>query len=230
MEGQPLALPGIPNCIKMNEKIRVLMFEDNKKYRESLALAYDHSDSIYFAGAYPDATEASKLIRKHEPDVVLMDIQMPGITGIEALQKVKVDEPETKILMLTAFDDNHKIFSAICFGASGYALKSANYDELEKAIIDVYMGGGYFTPSIAGKVISFFKNELISEQVEYIELTKTEMNVLKCMAEGMSYKMIEAELNKSYAAVHFHIKNIYKKLHVNSMTEAVIKAIKNNLI
>ena len=212
------------------QRIRVLLFEDNKKYQESLEFFFEDSETVFLTAIYGEATEARKMIQKHQPDVVLMDIEMPGISGIEALQQVKAKDPEAKILIQTAFEDNHKIFAAICAGASGYVLKSAGIDALEKAILDVNIGGGYFSPSIAAKVIQFFGNGLVSQQIEYIELTKTEQQVLECMAEGFSYKMIEDKLNKSYSSIHFHIKNIYKKLHVNSMTEAVIKAIKNRLI
>jgi len=216
--------PSMPN------RIRAILFEDNPKYQESLEFFFEDSETVFLTAIYGEATEATKMIKKHQPDVILMDIEMPGISGIEALQKVKAKDPDAKILIQTAFEDNHKIFAAICAGASGYILKSAGLDALEKAILDVNMGGGYFSPSIAGKVIQFFSTGVVTQQVEYVELTKTEHQVLDCMAEGLSYKMIEDRLGKSYSSVHFHIKNIYKKLHVNSMTEAVIKGIKNRLI
>jgi DNA-binding NarL/FixJ family response regulator len=214
----------------MKDAIRVILFEDNPKFSESLELYFDGSNTIYLTAWYPNATDALGLIRKHQPDVVLMDIEMPGISGIEAMQQIKKEEAETKILIQTAFQDDHKIFAAMCAGASGYILKSAGLEATENAIYDVHAGGGYFSPAIASKVITFFQNNVVTSQVQYVELTPTEKKVLQCMADGLSYKMIEDRLNKNYHAIHFHIKNIYKKLHVNSMTEAVVKAIKNHLI
>lgn len=214
----------------MKDAIRIILFEDNPKFRESLELYFDGSNTIYLTASFPDATEALAMIRKHEPDVVLMDIEMPGISGIEALQAIRSQDRDTKILIQTSFEDNHKIFAALCGGASGYILKSSGLEATERAIYDVNAGGAYFSPSIASKVIGFFHNEIVTSQVVYVELTKTEKQVLDCMAEGLSYKMIEDKLDKSYNAVHFHIKNIYKKLHASSMTDAVVKAIKNRLI
>ena len=214
----------------MDTAIRILLFEDNGKFRETLEFYFEDSEYVYLTASYTDANKALKHITEHNPDVVLMDIEMPGISGIEALQLVKKARPETKILMQTAFEDNHKIFAALCGGASGYVLKSSGLEATEKAVIDVYNGGASFSPTIAAKVITFFQNNTVSNQGNYIELTGTEKKVLQCMAEGLSYKMIEDRLGKSYSAVHFHIKNIYKKLHVNSMTEAVVKAIKHHLI
>ncbi len=214
----------------MEKAIRILCFEDNKQYVESLKYYFEDSDKVYLAASFYNATNALKEIRKYVPDVVLMDIEMPGISGIEALQKIKEANPETKILMQTSFEDNHKIFSSLCGGASGYVLKSAGLEALEESIIDVHKGGGYFSPSIAQKVIAMFQDGMKKHEVKYIDLTPTEHQILQSMTEGMSYKMIEAELQKSYHAVHFHIKNIYKKLHVNSKSEAVIKAINDHLI
>ncbi len=214
----------------MKHPIRILLFEDNPKYRESLELFCEVTEDVHLIESYTEATDSWKYIKKYEPDVVLMDIEMPGISGIEALQQIRKKDEHTRVLIQTAFEDNHKIFAAICAGASGYILKSAGLDAMEQAIKDVYKGGGYFSPSIAGKVIQFFQNGIVKQQVTYVDLTKTEQKVLACMTDGLSYKMIEDRLNKSYDAVHFHIKNIYKKLHVNSMSEAVAFAIRNHLI
>ena len=215
----------------MENKIRILLFEDNKKYQESLKLYFEDSDKIFLTAVYAHAKDAVKRIEEHNPDVVLMDIEMPGISGIEALQQIKAKKPQVKILMQTAFDDNHRIFVSLCAGASGYVIKSAGLASYEQAIVDVHQGGGYFSPSIASKVIALFKSDLVTGQVDYIDLTKTELQVLECMAEdGPSYKMIADRLGKTYDAVHYHVKNVYKKLHVNCMTEAVIIGIKNRLI
>ena len=214
----------------MENAIRILCFEDNKQYVESLKYFFEDSDKVYLAASFYNAINAVKEIKTYIPDVVLMDIEMPGISGIEALQKVKAANPDTKILMQTSFEDNHKIFASLCGGASGYVLKSAGLEALEDSIIEVHKGGGYFSPSIAQKVIKMFQEGMTKQHVEYVDLTPAERQILQSMTEGLSYKMIEAQLDKSYHAVHFHIKNIYKKLHVNSKSEAVIKAINNHLI
>lgn len=215
----------------MEKKIRILLFEDNKKYQESLKLYFEDAELFFLTAVYAHAKDALKRIEQHNPDVVLMDIEMPGISGIEALQQIKVKKPNLKILMQTVFDDSHRIFVSLCAGASGYVLKSAGLAAYKEAIIDVHNGGGYFSPSIASKVIALFKNELVQGQVDYIKLTKTELQILQCMAEdGPSYKMIADRLGKNYDAVHYHVKNIYKKLHVNCMTEAVIVGVKKRLI
>lgn len=215
----------------MGKKIRILLFEDNKKYQESLKLYFEDSEQFFLAAIYGHATDALKRIEEHNPDVVLMDIEMPGISGLEALQQIKAREPQVKILMQTIFDDSHRIFVALCAGASGYVIKSAGLAAYGQAILDVHNGGGYFSPSIASKVITLFQNKLVQEQVDYINLTKSELQILQCMADdGPSYKMIANRLGKTYAAVHHHVKNIYKKLHVNCMTEAVIVGIKKRIL
>lgn len=215
----------------MEKKIRILLFEDNKKYQESLKLFFEDSERFFLTAVYGHATDALKRIEQHSPDVVLMDIEMPGISGIEALQQIRAKKTQIKILMQTVFDDSHRIFVSLCAGASGYVIKSAGLAAYGQAIMDVHNGGGYFSPSIASKVIALFKNQLIQKQEDYVNLTKTELQILQCMAkDGPSYEMIADRLGKSYDAVHFHVKNIYKKLHVNCMTEAVIVGIKKRII
>ncbi len=210
--------------------IRVILFEDKKAFRETLEFYWRDSEKIYLAASFEEADDALKIIRKYKPDVVLMDIQLPGISGIEALQELHKYEPEVPILIQTIFEDNHRIFCAICGGASGYVLKSAGPGAIEEAIIDVHNGGGYFSPAIALKVAKLFRNELVQGQATFVELTKVEEEVLKSMCKGLSYELIADDVKRKYDVVHFHIKNIYKKLHVNSMPEAVAKAIANRLI
>jgi len=214
----------------MKNPIRILLFEDSKKYSESIRIFCEFSEQLYFIKSYEVAENAYKVIKRHCPDVVLLDIKLPGISGLEALKEIKLADSNIKILIQTAFEDDHKIFMALCNGASGYFIKSAGLNELEKAIYEVHLGGGYFSPIIALKIVHFFQEKRIENSLRYIELTKTEHQVLVCMSEGLSYKLIKDRLNKSYYSIHFHIKNIYKKLHVNSMTEAVVKAIKYKII
>jgi len=209
---------------------RVVIFEDNKSFRQNLSLFLASTEGIFLAGTYGDANEAVAKIRKHKPDVVLMDIQMPGISGIEAMQKIKAAYPETKVLIQTVFEDDHKVFTAICGGASGYLLKNPDPGLILQAIMDVANGGAHMSPTIATKVLAMFQHHFVQAQPTYVELTVREREVLGCMVKGMSYKMIADACFLSYHTVHWHIKRIYEKLHVNSAPEAVAKAIERKLV
>jgi DNA-binding NarL/FixJ family response regulator len=210
--------------------IRVILFEDNKSLRQSLSLVLTNTEGVYFSGAFADANDAIARIHNHRPDVVLMDIQMPGISGIEAMQQIKAKFPTIKVLIQTVFEDEHRIFQAICGGASGYVLKNPDPEILVKAIFDVYAGGSNLSPTIAAKVMAMFQNQFIKTQATFVALTDREKDVLACMVRGMSYKMIADACGISFNTVHWHVKNIYEKLHVNSAPEAVAKAIEQRLV
>lgn len=206
------------------------MFEDNKNLRESLAMYLADVEDIYLLGAYSDAMNATKLIRKYDPDVVLMDIQMPQKSGIEALIELKANFPKIKILMQTAFDDDDKVFAAICAGANGYILKSPKPENYLQAIREVNMGGSHLTPSIAAKVLNMFQQQFDNIKPNTVELTKREKEILQMMVHGLSYKMIADECFVSITTICTHIRHIYEKLHVNSATEAVVKALAMKLV
>lgn len=210
--------------------ISILLFEDNKSLRGSLIRYFDSSEEVTIVGAYENANEVVANVRKHKPDVVLMDIQMPGLSGIEALQRIKAPYPQTRVLIHTVFEDEHRIFSAICAGASGYVLKSPDPDELFRAIKDVHQGGAHMSAGIAAKVLHMFQHQFVQAQPAYVALTAREKEVLTCMVKGMSYKMIADACVISFNTVHHHIKHIYEKLHVNSAPEAVAKAIAQKLV
>ena len=210
--------------------IRVVLFEDNKSFRQSLALYLAGSDEIFMCASFGDANGCVGKIKRYQPDVVLMDIQMPGISGIEALQEIKATLPDTKVLMQTIFDDDHRVFAAICAGANGYVLKNPDPEIMLQAIIDVHNGGAWMTPSIAAKVLRMFQNQFVKTQPTYVALTEREREILSCMVKGMSYKMIADACSLSFHTVHWHVKHIYEKLHVNSAPEAVAKAIEGRLI
>jgi DNA-binding NarL/FixJ family response regulator len=210
--------------------IRILLFEDNKNLRESLSLYLAGTDGLWLSGAYADATEAVKLVRKYQPDVVLMDIQMPGISGIEAMRAIKKVNSEVKVLIQTVFENDDKVFAAICAGANGYILKTPKPENYVNAIIDVYNGGSHLTPSIAAKVLSMFQSQFVMKEQTYVSLTPREKEVLQYMVKGMSYKMIADACDIGFSTVHSHIKNIYEKLHVNSAPEAVVKALEMRLV
>jgi DNA-binding NarL/FixJ family response regulator len=180
--------------------------------------------------SYPDPRDAVSLVKKHKPDIVLMDIEMPHTNGIAATVELKNNFPTLKILIQTVFEDEDKVFQAICAGASGYIIKSPDPEKYVTAIKEVYNGGSHMSPLVAAKVIKMFQNQFVKGQPTYIGLTQREKDVLGCMVKGMSYKMISDACFISYSTVNTHIKHIYEKLHVNSAPEAVAKAIEMRLV
>jgi DNA-binding NarL/FixJ family response regulator len=208
--------------------ISVLIFEDNDDLRESLRLLINGTPGYEVKATFPNGAKANQAVTEHQPDVVLMDFDMPEVNGIQALQAIKQSRPETHVVMLTIFDQNEHVFEAMCSGANGYLLKRAAPTEIIKAIDDVMTGGAPMTPAIAKKVLSFFAQQKTVKPNS--ELTPKESEVLKWLVDGYSYKMIATELEVSLDTIRTHIKNIYRKLQVNSMTEAVAKAIRQNLV
>jgi DNA-binding NarL/FixJ family response regulator len=164
------------------------------------------------------------------PDVILMDIDMPGITGIEAVTKIHAAYPEIKILMQTVFDDEERIFHSICAGAVGYMLKQTKPLDMLQAIREAAQGGSPMSPAIATKVLKMFRQYSPVSSDEKIILSEREKEVLSALTQGKSYKMIAEICSISLDTVRFHIKKIYDKLHVHSMTEAVSKALREKLI
>ncbi len=210
--------------------IRVILFEDNKSLRQSLSFVLNDTEGIHFTGAFADANDAVARVTSHRPDVILMDIQMPGISGLEALARIKARYPNVKILIQTIFEDEAKIFTAICAGASGYVLKNTDTEPLIKAIFEVYNGGSSLTPGIATKVLNMFHQKFQQKPLTFIDLTEREKEILTLLVKGQSYKLIADNCQISFNTVHTHIKKIYEKLHVNSATEAVSMAIEQKLV
>lgn len=210
--------------------IRVSIFEDNKHLRESLQILIGGTQGYDCIGAYPDCRDMLSQLKRDTPDVVLMDIEMPGLNGIEAVKKIKENYPAVQVLMQTMFDDDEYIFNAICSGASGYILKTTTPSGYIEAIQNVYAGGSPMTPSIARKVFNLFKSNIPSPSKENYFLTEKEKEILQNLVHGRSYKMIAEEMNISTETVKTHMKNIYTKLHVKSNTEAVAKALKDKLV
>lgn len=209
--------------------IKVAIYEDNDSLRESLSIVLNNSEEFTLTGAFPDANEVLKNCEKDTPDVILMDVDMPGISGIEASALVTKAFPKTNILILTVFEDQEKLFSALQSGASGYLLKKSKIIEIIEAIHDIYNGGSPMTPAIARKVLDFFSKPQNQPNPEE-KLSERELDILKCLVAGDSYKMIASNCFISMGTVRSHINNIYKKLHVNSKSEAVVKALKERLV
>ncbi len=210
--------------------IRVAVFEDNKHLRETFELLLNHTEGFTCSGAWPDCRNIITNLEVSPCDIVLMDIEMPGMNGIEATKLIKEHFPKINILIQTVFFEDEYIFNAICAGASGYILKSTTPDGYIEAIKDVQAGGSPMTPGIARRVLELFKHNLQPAATNEYSLTSQEKKVLQQLVAGKSYKLIAAELFVSVDTVKTHIRNIYAKLHVHSGTEAVSLAIRDKLV
>ena len=213
----------------MNNPIHISVFEDNNNLRLSLTQLFTYEKDFVLCGAFPDCNSIGNHIPDYHPQMILMDIDMPGMNGIEGLKKVLAIAPETIIVMFTIFEDDEKIFDAICAGAKGYILKKTTNEKLLDALKDIFNGGSYMTPVIARKVLQMFSKPQQSINNEY-NLSDREKEVLKLLVEGYSYKMIAAKLEVAHDTVRHHIKSIYQKLQVNSNVEAVKKAMQKKLV
>jgi DNA-binding NarL/FixJ family response regulator len=210
--------------------IKVCIFDDNKNILQSLQLLLQGSNEIEVTGVYEDANNIEEALILSEPDVVLMDIAMPGINGIEAVRQIKKINAAITVIMQTIFEDEERIFSSILAGASGYLTKDAPPLTIIEAVKDAYKGGTPMTPCIAKKIIQQFQLQNKTISPEEYNLTAKEREVLRLLADGLSYKMIANKLNMGYDTAHTHIKSIYRKLHVASMGEAISKAIRGKII
>ena len=208
----------------------MVIFEDSESLRISLYHLINGSPGFKCVGAYEDCLNLVENISKDKPDVVLMDIQMPGINGIEAVSILKEKYPEIKILMQTIFEDEGKIFQSILAGASGYILKNTSPARILEFIKETYEGGAPMSPIVATKVLKMMVQQSPSAKQSSFDLSEREKEILSFLVEGMSYKMIADAGSISLDTVRSHIKNIYEKLHVHSKGEAVAKAIKSNIV
>ncbi|CAN5700512.1 response regulator transcription factor [soil metagenome] len=208
--------------------IKVIIFDDNDSLRDSITMLLQDSADFTLAGSYSHCLDAAENITNTKPDVVIMDIDMPGMNGIEGVKLIRKIFPAVQILMLSVFDEDEKVFAAIKAGAGGYILKNAEPQNMLHAISEVYNGGAPMTPGIARKVLHQFQTLLPEEEKDY-HLSTREKEVLSLLVDGLSYKMITDKLNITYDTVRAHMKKIYEKLHVASMTEAIAKAITQSI-
>src|SRR5687767_302076 len=209
--------------------IRVAIIEDRREIREGLATLIDFTEGFTCTGKFGSVEEAVGRIRHNLPDVVLSDIGLPGMDGIEGVRKLKEEHPDLIILMLSVYEDNERIFDALCAGAVGYLLKKTPPAKLLDSLREAVAGGAPMSPEVARRVIALFKDIRPPERVDY-DLSPHELRLLKLLVEGHSYKTAALELKVSVNTISFHLKNIYEKLQVHSKSEAVAKALQQRLI
>ena len=206
--------------------IQIIIFEDNDRLRESLAYLLQSVPDYEVLGDYNNCIDAINITRMYKPDVVLMDIDMPGESGINGVRLIKETRPETAVIMYTVFEDDEKLFQCLCAGANGYLLKKTPPEKIFESIREVVEGGAPMSPSIAKKVIGSFQSVKTDNQYN---LTERELDVLQLLAKGHSTKAIADKLNIAFNTVRSHLKNIYVKLHVNCGKEAIAKVLSEHI-
>jgi DNA-binding NarL/FixJ family response regulator len=211
---------------QFNMPVSILLFEDNQLLRESISGLLEVNEEFHLSGAYENALNVMEKVETNKPDIILMDIDMPGMSGIEAVKEIRRLNNAVPILMLTVFDDDTHVFKALYAGASGYLLKKHILTRLFDAMYEVLDGGAPMSPSIARMVIGSMQKP--AENAYH--LTPRELEILQFLSEGNSYKMIATQLDISIDTVRAHLKKVYTKLHVHSQTEAVIKALQEKLV
>ncbi len=201
--------------------IKICIIEDNEYMREGWQTILDFDPELCVIGVFGSCEDALKSDELPKTDILLLDIQLPGINGIEGVKIIKQKHPDIIVLMVTIHDDNERIFNAIKNGADGYLLKKVSPVELVAAVKVAYKGGSPMTPNIARKVLNSFQKQ----HSPAVELSDTEKKVLKCLAEGLSYKSISNQMFLSVDGVRYHIRHIYQKLEAKNRSEAVAKGI-----
>jgi DNA-binding NarL/FixJ family response regulator len=227
------------------KSIRLAIFEDNADFRDSIIQLFRFTPGIELVGVFPDGSQAATEVKEIAPDVVLMDIDMPIMNGIDATGIIKDILPDTQVLMLTVSEEEDRIFQALRNGATGYLLKKSDPEEIVDGVRLVHKGGSPITPAIARKVLQHFRKdttiqttdtkinqpqEAAAEGEDFrSQLTTREREILEALVEGLSYKMIASRYYISADTVKNHIQGIYRKLHVNSKSEAIVYALKNGM-
>ena len=218
-------------AIEMETKalIKTAIIEDQRDIREGLAMLINGTDGYRCTGSYRSMEEALAQISRELPDVILSDIGLPGMDGIEGIKILKERYPKMFILMLTVYDDDDRIFDALCAGACGYLLKRTSPARLLESLKEAVTGGAPMSPEVASRVITLFRDIRPPERADY-ELTPHETRLLKLLVDGHNYTTSAEELNVSVNTIKFHMRNIYDKLQVHSKSEAVAKALRDRLV
>ena len=209
--------------------VTVATIEDDRDIREGLAALIDATDGFRCIGRYRSMEEALGGFAHAAPEVALVDIGLPGMSGIDGIRLVRARHPGTLVLMLTVYDDNDRIFDALCAGACGYLLKKTPPEKLIDGLREAVQGGAPMSPDVASRVLAAFREVRPPKQADY-DLTPHEIRLLKLMVEGHTYKSAGASLRVTPHAVSFHLRSIYEKLQVHTKSEAVAKAIKQRLV
>ena len=215
--------------VKIKSMIKLLLYEDNPQLREGLTMLIDGSEGFSVLAAYKNCNNVAAEVEAWKPDVILMDIDMPGTNGIEGLKLIREKNDDVKVLMLTVFDDNRNVFEALKNGANGYVLKKTPPAKLLEFITEAASGGAPMTASIATQVLKMFSQVNAPNSEDYT-LSDREKEVLQLLVDGYSYKMIASQMFIAIDTVRSHIKKIYEKLHVNSKSEAVARAFKDRIL
>ncbi|HQW01116.1 MAG TPA: response regulator transcription factor [Saprospiraceae bacterium] len=208
--------------------ISLVIYEDNVRLRESMELLLGVDSGFSISGAFSNCAQVIKQMETLAPQLVIMDIDMPGMSGIEGVRLIKSSFPDIKVIMYTVFDDDNRIFECICNGADGYLLKNTSPLKLIQALQELAEGGAPMSPFVAKKVFQFFRNK--EKAQDSFNLTPREIEILEWLVRGNSYKMIADKSFISIDTVKKHLQNIYHKLHVNCGTEAVVKALQHKIV
>jgi len=210
-------------------EIKVTVIEDHREFREYLAALLNGADGFRCVSSFRSMEEAAPKIDAAAPDIALIDIGLPGMSGVEGIRMLKESRPKTLLITLTVYDDDERIFDALCAGASGYLLKKTPPTRLLESLKEAIAGGSPMSPEVASRVINMFRQIRPPAHVDY-QLTPHEMRVLKLFVDGHNYKTAAAELKVAASTISFHLQKIYEKLQVHSKTEAVAKALRDRII
>ena len=207
----------------------LIFFEDNIELRKTLVNLLGNNEKYIVLGDYDDVSNVADIIKEKTPEIIILDINMPGMSGIEAISVIKEAKPDVSIIMYTQFEEEEKLFKCLCAGADGYILKKTSPFKLVESIDEVSDGGTPLSPSIAKKILYSFRDKQKTTNLQY-NLTNKETEILQLLVKGFSVKLIAAEMNISYNTARTHLKNVYNKLHVNCGKEAIAKILAEKII
>jgi len=219
----------VPVLTAQPAPIKVSIVEDRREIRNALAMLIGGTEGFRCTGTYRSMEEALVEIGHNLPDIVLCDIGLPGMSGIEGIRILRERYAELTILMLTVYEDDERIFDALCAGAGGYLLKRTSPARLIESLKEAVEGGAPMSPEVARRVVALFRDVYPAEREDY-QLTPHETRLLKLLVQGHNYKTAAAELGVSFHTIHFHMRNIYDKLQVHSKSAAVAKALRNRIV